>query len=283
MQDVKLKIMTMSRDEIDLAISWAEMEGWNPGIYDAECFYAADPNGFLVGLLNNKPIAIISVVKYDSYFGFLGFYIVKPEYRGRGYGIQIWNAGINHLNVPVIGLDGVVTQQNNYRKSGFKFAHRNIRFEGNGGCDFPSNSEIIKLSSLPLSDIEFYDKALFPANRKQFINCWINNSNHIALGIMENNRLAGYGVIRKCKVGYKIGPLFADTPQLAETLFNALKSNLKQSETVYIDMPDINIEAVNLAHRHKMKVVFETARMYTGEVPDIQINKVFGITSFELG
>ena len=44
-------IRTMTQDEVELAIDWAAREGWNPGLHDAACYYAADPNGFLVGLL----------------------------------------------------------------------------------------------------------------------------------------------------------------------------------------------------------------------------------------
>jgi len=109
------KIRVMNRNEIDLAIDWAAKEGWNPGLYDADCFYTADQTGFLIGLLENEPIAIISVVKYGTTFAFLGFYIVKPMYRGKGYGIQIWNAGMNSLIGRTVGLDGVVAQQDNYK------------------------------------------------------------------------------------------------------------------------------------------------------------------------
>jgi len=103
-------IRTMTRQEINLAVDWAAGEGWNPGIHDADCFYAADPGGFLVGMLGDEPIATISAVKYGHSFGFIGFYIVKPEYRGKGYGIQIWNAGMESLSGRSIGLDGVVAQ-----------------------------------------------------------------------------------------------------------------------------------------------------------------------------
>ena len=66
-------IRTMTRQEIDIAIDWAAAEGWNPGLHDADCFYAADPHGFLIGLLGDEPIATISAVKYGASFGFLGF------------------------------------------------------------------------------------------------------------------------------------------------------------------------------------------------------------------
>ena len=126
------KVRTMDRQEVGLAIDWAAAEGWNPGLHDANCFYAADPEGFLVGLLGDEPVATISVVKYGSSFGFVGFYIVAPVHRGCGYGIKIWNTGLARLQGRTVGLDGVVDQQENYKKSGFVLAHRNIRYEGTG-------------------------------------------------------------------------------------------------------------------------------------------------------
>jgi len=45
----------------------------------------------------------------------------------------------------------------------------------------------------------------------------------------------------------------------------------------------MNRDAVALAEKHKMKLVFETARMYTGIFPDLPLNRLFGVTTFELG
>ncbi len=282
MQDNEYTIKTMSRKEVNIAIEWAAAEGWNPGFHDAECYFTADPNVFLIGLIGDEPIATISVVKYGESFGFLGFYIVKPEYRGKGYGIQIWNAGLKYLEGRNIGLDGVVAQQDNYKKSGFKLAYRNIRYEGVGGCP-PPDSEIVQLSTLPFETIDSYDRSFSPESRSEFIKAWIKQPECHSLGIMQNGKLSGYGVIRGCRIGYKIGPLFADNPEMAESLFLALKSKVKSTEPVFLDTPEVNQSAVALTERHNMKVSFETARMYSGEMPDIPINRLFGVTSFEIG
>lgn len=69
MQNQNYRIRPMHREEIDLAIEWAAAEGWNPGIHDRDCFYSADPGGFLVGLLDDEPIATLSAVKYGENFG----------------------------------------------------------------------------------------------------------------------------------------------------------------------------------------------------------------------
>lgn len=277
------KIRTMTRQEVDMAIDWAVKEGWNPGLYDAACFSAADPNGFLVGLMGDEPIATISVVRYGTSFGFLGLYIVKPEYRRKGYGMQIWNAGLEYLHGRTIGLDGVVAQQGNYAKSGFVLAYKNLRYQGVGGGNAPGDRGIVPLFTMPFEDVCAYDRPFFPEDRGQFLRCWIQQPNGTALGILRNGTLAGYGVMRICRSGYKVGPLFADSPELADRLFLALRAQASGGAPVFLDTPSVNWAAVDLAERHNMAVAFETARMYKGKVPVLPMDRLFGVTTFELG
>ena len=137
-----LHIGTATRAELDLMVEWAAGEGWNPGLADADCFHAADPAGFLVGRLDDEPIGCISVVTYEPAFAFLGFYIVKPALRGQGHGLRLWQAGMARLENRVVGLDGVIAQQENYKRSGFVLAHRNIRFGGTPRCDHPRDGRL---------------------------------------------------------------------------------------------------------------------------------------------
>lgn len=279
-QSNRFNIRNMTRDEIDLAIEWAAKEGWNPGLHDADCFFATDPHGFFIGILNEEPIGCISTVAYDENFGFLGFYIVKPEYRGEGFGLQIWQKGMTCLGDRNIGLDGVVAQQDNYKKSGFKLAYRNVRYEGIGEGKFSGGA--IDLSKIPFPDLVIYDNKFFPAKRPNFLKRWIEQPDSLALGILKNKQLVGYGVIRVCRRGFKIGPLFANDEAIAENLFQSLTSQTK-GQSVYLDIPEINSEAQELARKHNMKIIFETARMYTKNQPDLPIRQIFGVTTFELG
>lgn len=276
-------VRTMTRGELDIAVEWAAAEGWNPGLHDADSFYAADPGGFLLGLLGNEPIATISVVKYGTSFGFLGFYIVRPEYRGRGYGIQIWRAGLDYLAGRNIGLDGVVAQQENYKKSGFVWAYANVRYQGVATGDGSLGQGIVDLKKLPFEQICAYDAPFFPADRTVFLQHWINQPGSVALGLLADSQLMGYGVIRPCHSGYKIGPLFADGEFAAETLFTALSGSAPGGAPIFLDVPAVNPAALALTVRHAMTPVFETARMYTRENPSLPLGRLFGVTTFELG
>ena len=272
----------MTRGELDVAIAWAAAEGWNPGLHDADCFYGANPTGFLMGFLNNEPIASISAVKYGESFGFIGFYIVKPGFRGQGYGLAIWQAALDYLKGRNVGLDGVVAQQDNYIKSGFRLAHRNIRYEGVGNGK-SSDSGCVSLAKVSTTALIEYDRRFFPEERSNFIQCWSTQPGSHGVGLLQEQTLVGYGVLRPSHSGYKIGPLFADTATIAEQVFQALAAKVPVGSAYYLDVPEVNGAAVALAERHGMDYGFETARMYTKKDPGLPLDKIFGITTFELG
>ena len=95
--------------------------------------------------------------------------VLRANYRGRGYGLGLWNAGIARLEQRTIGLDGVVAQQDSYRRSGFAFAYRNIRYQGTGQAKTSQRREIAPLSSVPFDDLNDYDRSVFLADRSSFL------------------------------------------------------------------------------------------------------------------
>lgn len=275
--------MRIAVGDAALPLAWAAAEGWNPGLNDATCFAAADPSGFFTGLQDDEPVATISVVKYGKTFAFLGLYIVAPEHRGKGYGLALWNAALATAPGRNIGLDGVVAQQDNYMRSGFRLAYRNIRYGGVRGPDAPIDARVAPLSSVPFAQLAAYDRAFFPEARDAFLRCWIAQPQSKALAVLRDGRLAGYGVVRPCRTGWKVAPLFADDASLAGALFHALAMYVPAEESLFLDVPEPNAAAIALAERHGMTMVFETARMYTGKAPALPLNRLFGVTSFELG
>ena len=99
---------------------------------------------------------------------------------------------------------------------------------------------------------------------------------------MIRRDLRGYGLIRPCRRGYKIGPLFADNAEIAQRLLDALLAEAAGAP-VNFDVPLPNEAAKTLAETRGMTPVFETARMYTRGDPGVALDRVFGVTSFELG
>ena len=277
-----MQVRPMRPEEIAIAIDWAGTEGWNPGLSDASCFATTDPDGFLIGEIEGDPVATISCVNYDSRFSFLGFYVVRSAWRGRGYGLQIWNAAIAHAGGRTIGLDGVVAQQSNYEKSGFVHAYANVRYGGTVAAASAPHADVIDLADVAQAAIEDSDATVFPAPRAAFLRAWVTAPGHTGRALLRDGALAAWGVIRPCRTGYKIGPLIADDRSAAECVLSALIDATGGSE-IFLDVPAINADAVALATGLGLTPVFETARMYTAPIRPLRLDRVFGVTTFELG
>lgn len=104
-----------------------------------------------------------------------------------------------------------------------------------------------------------------------------------ALAWMEGGRTAGWGLVRRCREGHKIGPLVAENPAIANALYAALCNRLPEGEAVFLDVPLPNADAQALARAQSLQGVFATARMYAGPAPALALDCLYGITTFELG
>ncbi|MDD3246304.1 MAG: GNAT family N-acetyltransferase [Methanosarcina sp.] len=280
-KEKELEIRKMSRGEAEFAIRMANAEGWNPGIHDGELFYEADHEGFFIAEVEGKPIGCASAVAYDDSFGFFGLYVVKPEFRKKGIGMKLTEKCLEYLEDRNIGLDGVVENEKKYQQvMKFRSSYSNLRFEGRGGGKVPDG--LVKISKVPFEKLLAYDRKMFPAPRPGFLEKWVNQPDSSAFAALEKGDLKGYGVIRKCRTGYKIGPLFADDQAAAEKIFRALRASVPE-ETIYLDVPEPNKKAMEIAKRYHMNVMFKTIRMYSRKEPDIELDGVYGVTSFELG
>lgn len=270
----------MTPAEIELVVAWAGREGWNPGQNDARIFGATDPAGFFCAELDGEMVGGISAVAYGEAYGFVGLFIVRPDLRGHRVGLDLADRALAHLGERIVGIDGVLAKEQQYAKFyGFVPAGRNIRFEGNPrGRRVPG---LVSATEVPFAELAAYDRRHFPAAREAFLRDWISQPGAVALADTLGGTLRGFGVWRPCLVGGKIGPLFADDPQVAEDLFLALCE--AGEGPVFLDTPGDNPAASDLARRFGMKEVFATTRMYRGGTPEFARKGVFGVTTFELG
>ncbi len=282
----KLKFIQLDYHGLQTLVKWAEKEGWNPGPYDAEVFWITDPEGYYGFFNKGEMIGGGSIVSYDGNFGFMGFFIMKPEYRSKGIGRKLWylrrDKLISRLKPEApIGMDGVVDMQPFYKKGGFEMAFRDERHERLGET-FEVDLNISPIVEKDFESIVIYDKQGFGYYRPQFLKPWLNMPEVLAYKYEEDASLKGYVVLRKAGQGYKIGPLFADNGNIAEELYKVCL-NAVPGESVYLDIPMKSPAAVALAKKYKTTYSFECARMYYNGRPDISLEKVFGVTTFELG
>lgn len=283
---INLQFQKLDLEGVKTLVKWAEEEGWNPGPFDADVYYAADPNGFYGFFVEDKLIAGGAIVSYDNKFGFMGLFIVKPEFRGKEIGRKLWyqrrDTLLKRLNDSAsIGMDGVVAMQPFYEKGGFKIAFRDERYE-KIGIAFNVDKNISPITDKDFKSILEYDKQCFGFSRPQFLKPWLALPGNKTFKYTEEGKLKGFAIIRKAVKGYKVCPLFADNNIIAEELYKACLNSVV-GEPLYLDIPVTNKEAVNLIKKYNAAYIFECARMYYGNPPAVEIDKIFGLTTFEIG
>lgn len=280
-----LAFTTLNRADFDVLMDWCDFEGWNPGRHDREAFWIQDPRGYRGFHWNGALIAGGSVVRYGTEFGFMGFFLVRPELRGLGIGRHLWTQRRDTLlsgldAEAAIGMDGVVDMQPFYAKGGFEKAYANVRHQcvGTPSERHPSIEE----GPGPMDALNRYDKTCFLYDRPLFLAAWVDQPGGQVFRFEEQGALRGWAAIRLASEGRRIGPLFADTPEAAAALLDACLA-AAPGEPVFLDVPMNNADAVSLVTRRGAAPVFEVARMVHGPTPAWPADRIYGVTSYELG
>jgi len=278
------EIRTASLEEMrKIHIKWCADLQWNPGLNDCASFISEDAQGVFLGCLDGEPIATVTGIRFGKDLGFVGVYICKQEHRGKGYGVQLFNHAMKWLEGRNIGLDGVLEQVPNYKKSGFKEVWTSARYECVGKPILVPPSNLVNLKDFNFDAIVDFDAIHFSERRPNFLKTWIGSPGITALGLVDKEgKLTAMGVMRPAYTGFRIGPFFSTTPSDASILLDQLLAFTGGSKA-YLDIPDINQNAVQLMESRSFPCVFQCKRMYIREMPNIPINQVYGVTALELG
>lgn len=272
----------LTLEEVRAAISWADEEGWEPGLSDAEPFVAADPDGFFGEVLDSEVVATVSAVRASPQVVFGGFYIVRPDLRGQGYGLSLFEEVFSRFADITVGGDAVPEQLPNYESVGFVPAFRTARYVTEA-----LSSDEAAGSLMPATDVDFDSIVAFDAehwfgSRPDFLALWIQGDGRDSLISLDSEGgINGFAASRKTGLGHRIGPVFAEDPIVARGLITSLASRV--GGRVAIDIPLVNTAGVELAESLGMTPSFETARVYRGPAPTLPMERIFGLTTLELG
>jgi len=292
-----LKILPLTSEDISCVTNWARIEGFAPGVGDVSIFRHTDRQGLWVAWLNNEPIGCIAGVRYNRFYGFIGLFLVVSKYRGNGYGVKLWRHALDHLSdLPCIGLEAATERINDYAFWGFNPSSSTTRWQWDGTEKNLSTLKDIQVenkglillegSSIPSEAIQIYDAKREPSPRPHFISDWLHHPAGKVMALTDNKgHCHGFGRIRPCLLpkdeGWRIGPLLADTPELAQLLLSHLMD--RHQGAILFDSPGANPFVKPLLERLGFNIVSETLRMYKGKQPPISMNEVYGLACLELG
>ncbi|KAF9573987.1 hypothetical protein EC968_007673 [Mortierella alpina] len=314
------------------------MVHWNPGSggHDIrQVFHKIDPQGFFLGRIasksdsskcssssddDDKVISIISAVRFgDSKLGWIGYYLVDPAYRGHGYGLLGFRRALEHLqDCTSVGLDGVMAQVDNYKRSGFTTINwQNERRHGSAVEVIETKEPalvqsireykvpgLVNISDAPVEGLAALEEQFTGLQRPDFVRNWAQfhggGKNEPQLGRFgaavvsdsDPSTVLGYGCVRKAETSYRVGPLYSTSGEVAKQILVKLAmavvdADRQTSQGVPlmfdIDMPNTNLEAVKIMDGFGWKATFPSLRMWKGPGPKVDVNGVYGICTLEIG
>lgn len=279
------EIGQMRADETEILDQWATAEGWNPGLGDLSFAYGIDPEAFIALRSERRLVGGGSIFRHNASMGFMGLFILHPDYRRRGLGSMLWHFRrdrlIDRLSTDAsIGMDGVLDMVPFYMKGGFRQHHLNVRYQGVAQSSAPAGC--IDLSVIKMAQVLALDDDCFGSDRAGFMAGWLGRNGMFGAGIVEGDRLDGFAIARPSKIGFKIGPFYARSPQQAGRLLDDLCSRIA-GQQVQVDAPDVNPDAEALFSARGWLPVFKCARLYLGAAPNANLGATYGVCSLEFG
>jgi GNAT superfamily N-acetyltransferase len=277
-----LTIRNFKLQEMVFPMEVAFKEGWNPGLYDGVAFYQADPEGFFLAEENGGMAGGISAVRYGDTLAFIGGHFVLPPFRGRGIGRALWEHAIATAGDRVIGVNGLPEGKGFYEAYGFKAAYNVIRYGGRIFAESRFSEDIHAAQDMTPRRLAEYDAGFFGVNREAFLRTWLATPGMESVCLLKEGKLQGWGCMRRCRQGWRLGPVFARHHTFAEEILRhlALKTI---GENVYIDITETNVQSIRLAFAMGMIPWGARLRLYRGEPPKQPLEKIYGFTTLDIG
>ena len=277
-----LMIRKMEQEDVAVAVSWADREGWNPGIHDGVALFSGNPDGIWVAEEEEQVVGMLSAVWLSSEVGNLGLFLVRPDCRGRGIGKALRRKAEQRLEGCTVSVYCPEHHEPHFLREGFAPSYTVVRCKGDAGGVLSADPYLLPLTDVPFKHLVEFDATFFSAKREAFLASWITRPGVIALGILQDGHLAGYGVIRQACDGFRIGPLYAVHPSHAHKLYRALKAYGGQGP-VCIDLPLDNPHAKEFVEAFQLSPGERWISLYRGDEPPKPLSGIYGITALELG
>ena len=278
------------RDEdIDFAFKLDTIEEWNHTRNDIERMFSFEPNGCFMAEMSGKPVGHVFSISYGR-LGWIGFLIVKAEYRKRGIGTLLMKRAMDYLlrgRAKTIKLEAVSKIANLYRKLGFVDEFDSLRFIKTGGKITCMSSHGVKpLKKKEMTQLAEFDAEYFGANRIRVLDGLYQDNPQLCFVSNNGSKIVGYLMCYKAENGYRIGPLVCnpENPQAACELLVECVKTLGQNAKLYVGVPTVNEIAVGILRDCDFRQYSKSIRMYFGEKLETErVNGIFAIGGPEKG
>lgn len=287
--DAPPEVRPLTRDELDVVLSWAVDAGWNPGLHDADALWAADPDALWGVEVDGMLVGAGATVRRGSRSGGVGLLLVEPSHRSRGIGSLTFpflvDGALSRLEAGAgLVLDCPESYQDFCERFGFVPVRRVARSTAVAtlGRRGPYTGQLRALAQLPFDRVVAYDAKFSGGERPDFLRAWMTPKGGLGLGAYEAGWLIGMAILRPAHDGYRIGPFYAESRDIAEDLFVALSGTVVGQKLV-LDVPLEDPDIVAFASSKGFTLAAQAVHMQLGQVVEGPREQVYGESTLEYG
>ena len=277
-----LTIRKITLQEMVFPMEVAFKERWNPGLYDGAAFYQADPEGFFLAELEGGLTGGISAVSYGDKLVVIGNHFVLPPFRKKGIGRTLWEYALDLAGDKSIRVNGLPEGKAFYESYGFHGMCNIIRYGGSIFAEGRISDDIYSAQDIDFRLLTEFDAGFFGVSRAAFLKTWLETPAMVSLCLLKEGEIRGWGCMRRCRKGWRLGPVFARSETYAEELLRhfAVKTI---AESVYMEVAESNSQAIRLAFAMGMTPWEARLRLYRGELIEEPFDQIFGFTTVDIG
>ena len=276
-----LTIRNLTLQEMVFPMEVAYKEGWNPGLYDGAAFFQADPDGFFIAELDGGMVGGIMAVSYGEEMVFIGNHFVLPPFRNKGYGKALWEYALTRAAGKTIGANGLTEGKSFYESYGFQGTGNVIRCRGSIFPKGRLSDDVYSAHDVDFRELLRFDAGFFGVPRESFLRAWLETPAMESLCILKDGEIRGWGCMRRCREGWRLGPVFAVDYMFAEGILRhfAVKTI---AEDLYMDIPENNVQAIKLAFSMGMTPLDARLRLRRGGQTQEPQDQIFGFTTLDI-
>jgi ribosomal protein S18 acetylase RimI-like enzyme len=214
--------------------------------------------------------------------------LVAKDARRRGIGTRLLRRAIDMVRDAgrVAGLDATELGRPVYLPLGFRdlYAISRLRIKGPAPAEAaPAGCAIRPLAPADLPAVGAFDEARSAMERRSVLAYLLERAPETALVAEADGRVAGFVLGRPGRVAFQIGPLVAESEEVALALLNRVLS--RANGHTIIEVPDAHAALRTWLDRHGAMRQRGFTRMALGKPPQGLANasRIFGLAGPELG
>lgn len=270
-----LEIGRLTAGDLSAAGALVHEAGWNQTEADWRIFlefgtvYAIRDGGTV--------IATAATLPYGSRFAWISMVLIAGSYRRQGLGSRLMRRCIDDLvaNGLVPILDATPAGRGVYLNLGFEDSWGFTRMLLNGPAPIPSSESSITVE--PISDAAWdelcrYDAAIFGADRSHVLRGMRGRLPEAEYCVWRGGHIAGFLLGRRGRRAAQIGPLVAESDDIARALLSQALEAL--SPPVYIDVIDDKVATARwlaaagfVAERPLTRMLYKRSRGFQDVAP----------------